>query len=135
MALRAATREVDLTPWEALLRAVRLAAGRVEWVDEQLEDAVRRADGDVAGSPTVQTWLELSRRERVLMYRTTKAAIDAGLAERVVRQVELEGRIIGEVIGRSLDVLELTQEQRTAVFTESMRLVQDIENVLGDTSV
>lgn len=120
MALRAA-REVDLTPWEALLRAVRLAAGRVEWVDEQLEDSVRRADGDVVGSPAVQTWLELSRRERVLMYRTAKAAVDAGLAAEYVRQTQLEGRIVAEVIGRALDVLELTQDQRTEVFTEAQR--------------
>ena len=45
MALEIA-REEHITPWDALLKSVRLAAGRVSWVDEQLTQAVRANDGD-----------------------------------------------------------------------------------------
>lgn len=132
MALQVAA-ERDLTPWDALLFAVRQAAGRATWVDAQLTNAVARADGDVLGSDVVARWLRESRDERVLLARTAKAALDAGFADRLTRQVELEGSIVGEVIGRALDALELTAEQRSTVFAEAQRqlLVLDAP---GDTS-
>lgn len=109
-------RELDVSPWDALLLAVRRAAGRVAWVDAQLQEATRAADGDVEGSRAVARWLTESRKERALLARTAKAAIDAGVAERLVRTVELEGRVVAEVLGRVLDTLELSAEQRLAAF-------------------
>lgn len=119
-------RELDVSPWEALLKATRLAAGRVAWVDAQLLEATRAADGD-PGSVTVRRWLDESRRERSLMARTAKAAVDAGVAERLVRQVELEGRLVAEVLGRTLDALELTAEQRQTAFATAHRELLQLE--------
>lgn len=121
-------RELDVSPWEALLKATRLAAGRVAWVDAQLLEATRAADGE-PGSPTVRRWLDESRRERSLMARTAKAAVDAGVAERLVRQVELEGRLVAEVLGRTLDALELTAEQRQTAFATAHRELLQLEAV------
>jgi hypothetical protein len=104
-------RELEITPWEALLQSVRLAAGRVKWVDEQLADAVRRNDGDV-DTAEVRRWLGESRKERMLMARVSKAAIDSGIAERVVRQVEVEGRAVAAAVAAALDRLNLPHEQR-----------------------
>jgi hypothetical protein len=108
-------REEQISPWDALLRATRLAANRVAWVDLQLADAVRRNDGSAA-APEVRAWLKESRNERNLMARTAKAAVDAGVAERLVRQVELEGKLVAEVLGRTLDRLELDAERRQEAF-------------------
>jgi len=105
-------REEHITPWDALLKSVRLAAGRVSWVDEQLTQAVRANDGDM-NQPNVAKWLKESRLERTLLAKMGKAAIDAGVAERMVRQVELEGQLVAEALVHALDVLELTAEQRT----------------------
>jgi hypothetical protein len=113
MAMQVA-QEFGINPWEALLLSVRLAAGRVAWVDQQLTEATRAADGDVANSKVVQRWLKESRYERTLLGRTAKAAIDAGVAERLVRQVELEGRLLAEALAHALDAIELTPEQRLA---------------------
>jgi hypothetical protein len=112
------SRELNVSPWDALLMSVRRGAGRVAWVDAQLEEATRANDGDV-NHRDVTRWLGESRKERALLARTAKAAVDAGVAERFVRQVELEGRVVAEVIGRVLDKLDLAPEQRALAFTEA----------------
>lgn len=119
-------RELNVSPWDALLMSTRLAAGRVAWVDQQLAEVVKQQDGDPS-SPAVRGWLKESRNERNLLARTAKAAIDAGVAERLVRQVELEGRLVAEVLGRTLDALELTAEQRQAAFATAHRELLQLE--------
>lgn len=108
-------RELNISPWEALLKSVRLSAGRVEWVDAQLRDATRRNDGGES-APEVRMWLKESREERSHLAKVSKAAIDAGVAERLVRNVELEGKVVAEVIGRTLDALDLSPELRVRAF-------------------
>lgn len=126
-------RELNVTPWEALLKSVRVAAGRAAWVDQQLADATRRSDGDAA-SPEVRGWLKESRLERTLLARMAKAAVDAGVAERMVRQTELEGEIVAEVIGRVLDKLGLSPEQRVLAFDEAHRQLLALEQPSGAPS-
>jgi len=130
MALEVA-RELDVSPWEALLLAVRRAAGRVAWVDEQLVEATRAHDGDV-NHKDVTKWLSESRKERTLLARTAKAAIDAGVAERLVRQVELEGRVVAEVLGRVLDRLSLDPDQRQLAFATAHEELLTLEGQVGE---
>jgi hypothetical protein len=125
VAMRIADEE-QISPWDALLRATRLAANRVSWVDQQLAAAIAANDGDEA-VPVVRGWLKESRNERNLLARTAKAAIDAGVAERLVRQVELEGKLVAEVLGRTLDALELTAEQRQQAFAVAHRELLQLE--------
>lgn len=123
-------RELNVTPWEALLKSVRVAAARAAWVDQQLADAVRRNDGE-PGTPEVKGWLKESRLERTLLARMAKSAVDAGVAERLVRQTELEGEIVAEVIGRVLDKLGLPPEQRVLAFDEAHRQLLALETPSG----
>lgn len=129
-------RELNVTPWEALLKGVRLAAGRVAWVDAQLERAVRDAttgenDGGDPDTVAVLRWMTESRKERALMTRTAAAAVNAGVAERMVRQVELEGQIVAEVIGRVIDKLNLEPARRVAAFEEAHRQLLVLESPSG----
>jgi hypothetical protein len=126
-------RELNVTPWEALLKSVRIAAGRAAWVDQQLADAVRRNDGE-PGTPEVKGWLKESRLERTLLARMAKAAVDAGVAERLVRQTELEGEIVAEVLGRVLDKLGLPPEQRVLAFDEAHRQLLALESPSGEAT-
>jgi hypothetical protein len=125
MALEIA-REENVSPWDALLRATRLAANRVAWVDQQLAHVVAEHDGEPF-APAVRAALKESRLERTLLARTAKSAVDAGVAERLVRQVELEGRLVAEVLGRTLDALELTQDQRQTAFAVAHRELLELE--------
>lgn len=119
-------REENISPWDALLRATRLAANRVAWVDQRLAEVVARHDGEPF-SAEVRAALKESRNERTLLARTAKAAVDAGVAERLVRQVELEGRLVAEVLGRTLDALELSQDQRQTAFAVAHRELLELE--------
>lgn len=132
MALEVAA-ELNVSPWDALIMATRRAAGRVAYVDGQLTEATRAADGDVSASREVMRWLSESRKERALLARTAKAAVDAGVAERLVRQVELEGRVVAEVLGRVLDRLDLDAELRLRAFglAQEELLVLDAAQVDG----
>lgn len=130
-------RELNVSPWEALLKGVRLAAGRVAWVDAQLERAVREAttgenDGGTADTVAVSRWMTESRKERALMARTAAAAINAGVAERMVRQVELEGQIVAEVLGRVIDKLGLEPDKRMFAFEEAHRQLLVLESPSGE---
>jgi hypothetical protein len=111
MALRIAAEE-NISPWDALLKSVRVAANRAAWVDQTLADVVAANDGDM-GVPAVRHWLKESRLERTLLAKMAKAAIDAGVAERMVRQVELEGQLVAEAVVAALDALALSPEDRT----------------------
>ena len=126
-------RELNVTPWEALLKSVKVAAARAAWVDFQLAEAVRRNDGEPA-NPEVKGWLKESRMERTLLARMAKAAVDAGVAERLVRNTELEGQIVAEVIGKVLDKLGLAPELRVMAFDEAHRQLLALEAPSGDAS-
>lgn len=108
--------ELDVSPWEALLSSVRRAAGRVAYVDAKLAavEAELRPGGsnDGGGTGELRAWLAESRKERLILARVAKAAIDAGVAERLVRQVEMESAIIVRVLARTLDALELDPDSR-----------------------
>jgi hypothetical protein len=126
-------REEDVSPWDALLRATRLASNRVTWVDQQLASVVAANDGEPFCA-AVRSAMKESRLERTLLARTAKAAVDAGVAERLVRQVELEGRLVAEVLGRTLDQLELSPEQRQAAFSYAHQELLQLEESPGSTA-
>lgn len=131
--------ELDVTPWEAILKSVRLAAGRVAWVDEQLTRAVRESttganDGGEPEGGSIHVWLAESRKERTLLARFAKAAVDAGVAERQVRNAELEGQIVAEVVGRVIDRLELSAELRVTAFQEAHAALAGLESPDGEAT-
>lgn len=125
--------ELDVGPWEALNLAVRLAAHRVQWTELQAQRAADASDGE-DGNAQVMRWLAESRRERALLVKTAKSAIDAGVAERLVRQVELEGRLVADAVGRALDALELSEDQRTLAFSTAHRALLEPSAIVVDGS-
>lgn len=126
-------RELDCDPWEGLLRSVRIAAGKVayaEWVlsqaqsDLELEGRVVRPEGEEGGRQGLLVhpdtgeplgvgefrdrsfWVGQSTLWIDRLARYSKMCVDAGVAERLVRQVELEGQQLGRVLNAALDALE-----------------------------
>ena len=130
-------RKLNVTPWEALLEEVRRTAGAVAWlqlkvgeteddeqllIDSQAEDEL----GMPAGLQPMRPWYRMYVAERQWLGRVSKMALDAGVAERMVAQMELEGQEIARVISATLDALELTPMQwdiaRATVRRELMAL-------------
>jgi hypothetical protein len=128
-------RELDVSPWEALLLAVRLAGGAVADTEHRLHDAERADDGAERTSPEVKYWRGESRRERTLMARTAKAAIDAGVAERIVRQAEIEGQLVAAAVVAALDMIpNLSIEHRMAALTAAQTHLFELEAAVPDTT-
>jgi hypothetical protein len=120
-------RELDKSPWDALLFGVRVSAGAVMETERKLKEIERANDGAEITPPEIKYWRAESRRERTLMARISKAAIDAGVAERLVRQVELEGTMVAAAIAAALDAIELTPEQRMDALGAAQRHLFAIE--------
>lgn len=132
----------DIDPMTALLEEVQYTAGHVEWLRQQVqrleandlgwgETETRTASGEKFGSVTIEKaapsiWLELYQRERKHLVQVCQAAIGCGVAERLVRQYELEGQIVAEALARALDTLELTEQQRQGAYEAAQRQLRAV---------
>jgi len=150
--------EYDLSPWESLLYVIRITAGRVRYCEQVLSGA---RDHEIEGKPDptgqVETvvggpndgaevagkdlrwWVETSERERILLAKVSKAAIDAGVAQLLVEQELNAGRLLAdshirvfralEEAGLSGEMLEVAREvmQRELASTGSVRQGRAIE--------
>lgn len=128
--------EEEISPWDALLLAVRRRAARVRWVDSVIAEILaqhrKMCEATLADDPTADVnpevppaeareWLRESRDEERLMTRASKMAVDAGVADAVVRRLELEGRLVTDALVAGLDALILTPEQRLQALTTMHR--------------
>lgn len=104
-------RALEVTPWEGLLQAVRIAAGRVAFIEAKLGTAVE--DSELEPNGQLHHWVKESRDERDRLARVSKMAIDAGVAERLVRQVELEAALMLRATTLTLDELGLSEDDRS----------------------
>lgn len=102
----------DIDPAAALLEEVHRTAGHVSWLESQIaEGQVDIAQSTLRGvEPSV--WMQLYNTERNRLIAVTKAALDAGIAERQVQLAEAQGLMLASVIRAILDDLELSALQR-----------------------
>lgn len=103
-------RALDVTPWEALLTAVKIAAGRVAFIEAKLGGANR--DEDLMPEGELAWWVRQAEMWHDRMAKVAKMAIDAGVAERMIRQVELEAELMLRATRLTLDELGLDDVTR-----------------------
>lgn len=124
---------ITLSPEEALLEEVRRSVAMVRFLEErigtwQYAAAPQSAQEEwphLGGLPILmgetsrgaatftdeREWLMLYREERKHSAQVSSLAINAGLAERMVRIAENQGQILASVIRAVLDALGLTPQQ------------------------
>lgn len=112
----------DIDPASALLEEVHRTAGHVAWLSQKISSlpeadltwgVVSETDVTASAFPGADTeraaranvWLELYHKERTHLVRVSKAALDAGISERLVRLAEQQGAMLADVIRRSADGL------------------------------
>jgi hypothetical protein len=138
-------RALDCTPWEGLLQAVRIAAGRVAFiehklsgaeVDRQLEPPDKNGISEAARTEDQQGtnlfyWVKQAELWHDKLAKVSKLAIDAGVAERLVRQLETEARIMLQATHRTLDELGFSddEKQRAVVIMSRNLLALEAEEV------
>lgn len=100
--------ELDVTPWEALLRQVRRTAHEVLWLQEKVGECPD--DDELLPGGTFGPW-ERKRIEAEMRHtRVAKMAIDAGVAEALVRQLEYEATAYAGALMNTLTALGLDPE-------------------------
>src|SRR3954452_17688214 len=99
--------EGDVEPLDVLLRTIRLDWGAVQWVTSKILEAEEKGDEKI---PLVYQGLYGAWLDRAAKH--AKLALDAGVAERLVRLAESQGELVAQVIKSILGDLALTSEQR-----------------------
>jgi hypothetical protein len=109
----------NVTPWDALLDEVRSLAGQVAFLDWKI-GSITRVSGDEAilqgeESAGAARWVEMRRDRGELLARTSKMAIDAGVAQMLLQRVELQGELLyraaSEGIAAAVDRLNLPLDE------------------------
>lgn len=103
-------RALDVTPWEGLLQAVKIAAGRSAYCEAKL--ATADSDDDLVPGGRLWEWVKMASEWHEKMAKVSKLAIDAGVAERLVRQLELEAALMLRATRLTLAELGLSDEQQ-----------------------
>jgi hypothetical protein len=119
--------ELNVTPWEGLLRAVRIAAGKVaytEWVigtatdDLELEGRFAKSEngllihpdtGELLGAGEMRNlswWVDKNELWVDRLARYSKAAIDSGVAERLVAAERIKAETLAKILNGVLGSLE-----------------------------
>jgi hypothetical protein len=116
---------LEVEPHRALLGEVWRTSGAVAWLDgvvrgldaEQVTWGVTE-ESDKAGTVRkagINVWVDLWQRERRHLVDVCKAALAAGVEERLVRLAESHGSQLAAVIRVTLTGLDLTAEQQARV--------------------
>lgn len=121
---------LDVTPWEALLTAVKIAAGRVAFIEAKLGEAY--SDEQLEPSGDLAWWVRQAELWHNQMAKVAKMAIDAGVAERMVRQVELEAELMMKATTRTFDELGLDEMTRERALGMMSRHLLELEAANAD---
>jgi len=106
--LAAIADELDVTPHEALLVCLRLSAGAVAWLRNQITNFEPDAEQPEALAALMDAYAE----ERDRLAKTSAMAISAGIDERRIELEEDQGVLIAGAIRSILGDLNLSVEQR-----------------------
>lgn len=124
MMQHAAAKELNISPWEALLTAMRRSAGLAAFYDSKI--ALVEADEDLIPGGAAYPWIQGSERAHYNTAKYAKAALDAGVAERLVQAVELEATTMFEFFSAVLVRAGLPEEWeeklRVAMRQEAMAI-------------
>lgn len=116
------------TPWQALLDELNDLAGQVAWLNQKI-GVVGMVEGDDSIKPggAAWDWVEMRDQRGDRMAKVAKMCIDAGVAERMVQQVELQGALMMEAAKRSAKVLGLSEADEFALVAGMARVVVELE--------
>lgn len=111
----------DISPWEALLLAVKRAAAWASFYDTKLGQAPD--DDALAPNGSHHHWVVAAERVNDKLARYSKMAVDAGVAAMLVQRAQAEGAEIARVLNAAIADAGLGEEAE-------MRLRSALRNAL-----
>ena len=127
---------VDVSPWEALLLAVKRAAAWAAFYDTKL--AAVESDDDLRPGEAANDWVRAAERVNDKLARYAKMAVDAGVAQMLVQQAKSDGALIAQVLNRALGDAELGEEAEMKMRAALRRALMELgpqTSVEGRTTV
>lgn len=98
----------DITPWEALLLAVKRAAAWAAFYDTKLAEATD--DDQLRPDGSHHDWVKAAERVNDKLARYSKMAVDAGVAQLLVTRARTEGEEIARVLNTAIGNAGLDSE-------------------------
>jgi hypothetical protein len=126
MTAHAIARVLDVDPWEVLEVAMRRAYGWAAWYQGMI--ATAESDDDLRPGGSHYDWVKAAERTTEQAIRYAKMALDAGVAERQVQQVELQGQLIAQVLSATLHELgmdDATEIQARVIMEKTLRQLSE----------
>lgn len=103
---------VDTNPVEALLDEVRRTAGHVAFLGDRIANWPNDQLGEDGGlTPALDGWVKLYQSERKHLVDVSRAALSAGINERLVQLAEHQGTRLADAVEAILGALQLTPQQ------------------------
>jgi hypothetical protein len=105
--------EMNVSPWDALLGQLRLLANQVAWLRMRVWEAEK-----AYGAPGLRPggegfdWVMMLEARGERLTKTAKMCLDAGIAERLVQQIEIEADTMMKSALAGLDAAGLEGETR-----------------------
>lgn len=126
---QAYAQELNVTPWEALLQQVKMLAGQVAY----LQNKVLRLEAEfgvdaIRPGGEAWDWVELLEKRGDRLARVAKMAIDAGVAERLVRQIELEAEMMLKATTFALDSIGVSGDDKERALELIGAKLMELEN-------
>lgn len=108
-------REVDVSPWDALLGTVRRAAAQSAWWHQKLAELDGVADEEFLPGGQHHSLLGELRKSDEFLAKVANMAIKAGIAEKLVLAAQVQATELFTVVMQALDSAQLNDEQMTIV--------------------
>lgn len=118
-------RQLDVSPWEALLLTVKRAAAWSQFYESKLAECVD--DDELRPGGTHHDWVVAYERVTDKLARYSKMAVDAGVAAMLVARARTEGETIARVLNQAIGAAGLNEEQEQALRTALRTALLEVE--------
>jgi hypothetical protein len=133
MMAHAIARPLDISPWEALLLAVRRAAAWGAFYESKLAEVTN--DDDLRPGGSAHDWVKAAERVNDKLARYSKMAVDAGVAAMLVTQARVEGEQVARALNRALAETNLDAETEARIRAALRRALVELESDSAVVSV
>jgi hypothetical protein len=101
-------RQLDVSPWEALLLTVKRAAAWSQFYETKLAECTD--DEELRPGGVFHDWVVAYERVTDKLARYSKMAVDAGVAAIMVQQARSEGETIARVLNQAIGAAGLDED-------------------------
>lgn len=125
----AISRTLDVDPWEAMEVVLRRAYTWSAWYNAKLATVVD--DDDLKRGGAAWDWVQGAERTADMVAKYAKICHDMGIAERRMRQVEIQGQMIAQLLSTTLHELgmsEADEDRAREIMDTQLRLLAQQPN-------